>query len=190
MLKRYKNYIISSDNEEDDNDKNKQSNNLKNKEKINFKNNIKIPDIENKIPENRNLLNVKNDNTNREQKFFEDNNNYKNNLKILGQNKNSNIKESNEFIKAKKEEKISIKKIIYCEPCDKRLENHENYLLHMSSKRHKYKMRELLKKELKKSGSSKKVLIKEKMIAPYRRWKINNARYLLYGFALNRYLNK
>ena len=51
-------------------------------------------------------------------------------------------------------------------------------------------MRQLLKKELKEYGSVKKVLIKEKMISPFRRWRVNNARYLLYGFSLNRYLNK
>ena len=59
----------------------------------------------------------------------------------------------------------------------------------MSSKKHKYKMKELLKKELKECGSVRKLLIKEKMIAPCKRWRVNNARYLLYGFALNRYLN-
>ena len=92
--------------------------------------------------------------------------------------------------KNENEEKINIKKVIICELCDKRLDSKQDYLLHMSSKSHKYKMKELLRKELKECGSIKKVLIKEKLIAPYRRWKINNIRYLLYGFALNRYINK
>ena len=90
---------------------------------------------------------------------------------------------------ADEENKINIKKVRYCEICDKRLESNQDYLLHMSSKKHKYKMKELLKKELKECGSVRKLLIKEKMIAPCKRWRINNARYLLYGFALNRYLN-
>ena len=99
-------------------------------------------------------------------------------------NKNKSIQ------KNENEEKINIKKVIICELCDKRLDSKQDYLLHMSSKSHKYKMKELLRKELKECGSIKKVLIKEKLIAPYRRWKINNIRYLLYGFALNRYINK
>ena len=106
---------------------------------------------------------------------------------------NKQKEENNIFQKKRKEEieeKINIKKIIICELCDKRLDSKQDYLLHMSSKSHKYKMKELLRKELKECGSIKKVLIKEKLIAPYRRWKINNIRYLLYGFALNRYINK
>ena len=51
-------------------------------------------------------------------------------------------------------------------------------------------MREFLRKELKECGSVRKVLIKEKLIAPNKRWKINNIRYLLYGFALTRYLKR
>ena len=101
-------------------------------------------------------------------------------------NKKKEIKEEKE----KEKEKYSIKKIILCEVCDKRLESKKDYALHMSSKNHKHKMRELLRKELKQYGSIKKVLLKEKLILPYRRWKINHARYLLYGFALNRYLKR
>ena len=92
--------------------------------------------------------------------------------------------------KEEKEEKINIKKIIICELCDKRLDSKQDYLLHMTSKNHKNKMRELIKKELKECGSIKKVLIKEKLILPYRRWKVNNIRYFLYGFALKRYIKK
>ena len=100
-------------------------------------------------------------------------------------------KEKN-FQKNKKEEKekVKIRKITYCELCEKRLESKQDFSLHMSSKNHKHKAREFLRKELKECGSIKKVLIKEKLIAPYRRWKINNIRYLLYGFALYRYINK
>ena len=100
------------------------------------------------------------------------------------------VNKYNNMEKKENEEKINIKKVIICELCDKRLDSKQDYLLHMSSKSHKYKMKELLRKELKECGSIKKVLIKEKLIAPYRRWKINNIRYLLYGFALNRYINK
>ena len=118
------------------------------------------------------------------------NKNNEKNLNKLEDNKRFNKLNDNSFNNDKEEEKIKIKKVIYCEPCDKRLESNQDYLLHMSSKRHKYKMRELLRKELKELGSEKKVLIKEKMIAPCRRWRINHSRYLLYGFSLNRYLNK
>ena len=99
-------------------------------------------------------------------------------------NKNKNKK------KEENEEKVVIKKIIFCELCEKRLDSKQDYILHMSSKSHKHKTKELLRKELKECGSVRKVLIKEKLIAPYRRWKVNNVRYLLYGFALNRYINK
>mgnify|MGYP002627561061 FL=1 len=92
--------------------------------------------------------------------------------------------------KEENEEKVVIKKIIFCELCEKRLDSKQDYILHMSSKSHKHKTKELLRKELKECGSVRKVLIKEKLIAPYRRWKVNNVRYLLYGFALNRYINK
>ena len=151
MLKRYKNYITSSDNEDDSYDKGQISNKLINKEN-NYSQKEEQKDM-NKLEETKKL---------------NDNNKF---------NKN-------------KEEKINIRKIVYCEICDKRLESSQDYLLHMSSKKHKYKMKELLKKELKEFGSMKKVLIKEKIILPHRRWRINNVRYLLYGFALNRYLNK
>ena len=185
MLKRYKNYIISSDNEEEDNNINRPNNNLINKEKYILKNKEKITNFEGDTSKNINLINSQNNDKKYHQKFFEgENNEYNKNIK-------NNYKEDNrDFKRNKEEEKQNIKKIIYCEICDKRLENRENYLLHMSSKRHKYKMKELLKNQLKKYGSVKKVLIKEKMISPCRRWRINNARYLLYGFALNRYLNK
>ena len=92
--------------------------------------------------------------------------------------------------KEESEEKVVIKKIIFCELCEKRLDSKQDYILHMSSKSHKHKTKELLRKELKECGSIRKVLIKEKLIAPYRRWKVNNVRYLLYGFALNRYIKK
>lgn len=92
--------------------------------------------------------------------------------------------------KEEKEEKINIKKIIICELCDKRLDSKQDYLLHMTSKNHKNKMRELIKKELKECGSIKKVLIKEKLILPYRRWKDNNIKYYLYGFSFKRYFKK
>ena len=155
MLKRYKNYIISSDNEEENYDeKYKTSNKLVDKE-----------NSDDKKEETKNLNKLK------ESKILNDNNKF---------NKS----------KEKEKEKVNIRKIIYCEICDKRLESSQDYLLHMSSKKHKYKMKELLQKELKEFGSMKKVLINEKMILPHRRWKINNVRYLLYGFALNRYLNK
>ena len=161
MIKRYKNYIVSSDNEEDNNIyESKPINKTLKKEKEKFNKNEKNKYYDKKL------------NTFEESK----------------KNKKLNINEFNRNKEEKEENKI--KKIIYCELCDKRLENNETYLLHMSSKRHKYKMKELLRKELKNFGSIKKVLIKEKMIMPYRRWRINNARYLLYGFSLNRYLNK
>ena len=101
-----------------------------------------------------------------------------------------NEKEFNNKKIEKEEEKINLKKVIICELCDKRLESKQDYLLHMSSKNHKHKMRELLRKELKEYGCVRKVLIKENLIAPNRRWKINNIRYLLYGFALTRYLKR
>ena len=127
---------------------------------------------------------VNNDNVNDKPKVDITINKPKEEEKKFEVNKNKSI-EKNE-----NEEKINIKKVIICELCDKRLDSKQDYLLHMSSKSHKYKMKELLRKELKECGSIKKVLIKEKLIAPYRRWKINNIRYLLYGFALNRYINK
>ena len=148
MYKRYKNYIISNDYEDEDENENQIKPIQLNKEK---KLNEKI-------------------HKNEEAKKF---NSFKN----------------NDFHK-NKEDKINIKKVIYCEPCDKRLESNQDYLLHMSSKKHKFKMRELLREELKEYGSVRKVLIKEKMIHPFRRWRVNNVRYLLYGFSLNRYLNK
>ena len=127
---------------------------------------------------------VNNDNVNDKPKVDITINKPKEEEKKFEVNKNKSIK------KNENEEKINIKKVIICELCDKRLDSKQDYLLHMSSKSHKYKMKELLRKELKECGSIKKVLIKEKLIAPYRRWKINNIRYLLYGFALNRYINK
>ena len=105
----------------------------------------------------------------------------------------NDLKEENEnkiINKEEKEEKINIRKVIICELCDKRLESKQDYSLHMSSKNHKHKMREFLRKELKECGSVRKVLIKEKLIAPNKKWKINNIRYLLYGFALARYLKR
>ena len=158
MLKWYKNYIISSDNEEDNNiNESKPINKSLNKAKEEIKKNVKNNIYDQKFEESK-------------------------------KKKELNI---NDFDKNKEEkEETKIKKITYCELCDKRLENNEIYLLHMNSKRHKYKMKELLKKELKNCGSIRKVLIKEKMIEPHRRWRINNVRYLLYGFSLNRYLNK
>ena len=101
-------------------------------------------------------------------------------------------KEGNNIFQKKRkeeiEEKINIKKIIICELCDKRLDSKQDYSLHMTSKNHKKKVKELLRKELKEYGSIKKVLIKEKLIKPYRRWKDNNIRYILYGFAIKRYI--
>ena len=162
MLKRYREYINTSVNEEEDNNndsQNKKFNKALNKEKYQIKNNEK-------------------------------NDSYNKNLNKREDRQKKKKLNLNSFNKDKEEEKVNIKKIIYCELCDKKLENNETYLLHMSSKRHKYKMRELLRKEIKNCGTVKKVLIKEKMIASCRRWRINNARYLLYGFALDKYLNK
>ena len=160
MIKRFSNYIISSDNEYE---------NEKETKDIAFN---KPLNEEKKTLENKNDKNNKN-------KSFKENKNIK----------NSNKKKLDESDDDDGENKINIKKVIYCEICDKRLESNQDYLLHMSSKKHKYKMKELLKKELKECGSVRKLLIKEKLIAPCKRWRINNARYLLYGFALNRYLN-
>ena len=155
MIKRYKNYIISSDNEEDNIiNESKPINKSLNKEKEEIKKNVKNNIYDKKFEESK-KIDINNFNKNKEEK-----------------------------------EETKIKKINYCELCHKRLENNKTYLLHMNSKRHKYKMKELLKKELKNLGSIRKVLIKEKMIEPHRRWRINNVRYLLYGFSLNRYLNK
>ena len=106
---------------------------------------------------------------------------------------NKQKEENNIFQKKRKEEieeKINIKKIIICELCDKRLDSKQDYTLHMTSKNHKKKVKELLRNELKEYGSIKKVLIKEKLIKPYRRWKDNNIRYILYGFAIKRYINQ
>ena len=162
MLKRYKKYIVSSDNDDYEND---------------FDENKILPDNKPIKKEQSDIQLNKN---------YELNENNKNKLENIQNFNNLN----NNGFNSNNKEKINIKKIMYCEPCDKRLESNQDYLLHMSSKRHKYKMRELLRKELKELGSVRKVLIKEKMIAPYRRWRINNSRYLLYGFSLNRYLNK
>ena len=104
--------------------------------------------------------------------------------------KQSNNLKNDDFNNKYKEDTINIKKVLYCQPCDKRLESNQDYLLHMTSKKHKYKMKELLKKELKEYGSVKKLLIKEKMVSPFRRWRVNNVRYILYGFSLNYYLNE
>ena len=160
MIKRFSNYIISSDNE--------------------YENEKETKDI------------AFNKSLNEEKKNLENKNDKNNNNKSFKENKNiknSNKKKLDESDDDDEENKINIKKVIYCEICDKRLESNQDYLLHMSSKKHKYKMKELLKKELKECGSVRKLLIKEKLIAPCKRWRINNARYLLYGFALNRYLN-
>lgn len=146
MYKRYKNYIISND-YEDENENQKKPLQLNKEKKINE------------------------------------------NIHKSEETKKFNSFKNNDFHKDK-DDKINIKKVIYCEPCDKRLESNQDYLLHMSSKKHKYKMRELLREELKEYGSVRKVLIKEKMIHPFRRWRVNSVRYLLYGFSLNRYLNK
>ena len=154
MIKRFGNYIISSDNEEENEKKEIPEDISLKKEKKDFDNNKKSDKFKNTFNESKKSHNLNNNE-------FNDN----------------------------KEEKTNIKKVIYCEICDKRLETDQDYLLHMSSKKHKYKMKELLRKELKECGSVRKLLIKENMIAPCRRWRINNARYLLYGFALNRYLN-
>ena len=108
----------------------------------------------------------------------------------INKEEKENEKEFNNKKIEKEEEKINLKKVIICELCDKRLESKQDYLLHMSSKNHKHKMREFLRKELKEYGSVRKVLIKVNLIAPNRRWKINNIRYLLYGFALTRYLKR
>ena len=160
MIKRFSNYIISSDNE--------------------YENEKETKDI------------AFNKSLNEEKKNLENKNDKNNNNKSFKENKNiknSNKKKLDESDDDDEENKINIKKVIYCEICDKRLDSNQDYLLHMSSKKHKYKMKELLKKELKECGSVRKLLIKEKLIAPCKRWRINNARYLLYGFALNRYLN-
>ena len=129
--------------------------------------------------------------------FIENNNNdnnQKNNSAIKEpieeKEKNLEKNEVNKARKKEKEEKINIRKVTICELCDKRLESKQDYSLHMSSKNHKHNMREFLRKELKECGSVRKVLIKEKLIAPNKRWKINNIRYLLYGFALTRYLKR
>ena len=128
--------------------------------------------------------------------FIENNNdnNQKNNITINEpkEEKEESLRknEVNKARKKEKEEKINIRKVTICELCDKRLETKQDYSLHMSSKNHKHKMREFLRKELKECGSVRKVLIKEKLIAPNKRWKINNIRYLLYGFALTRYLKR
>ena len=90
----------------------------------------------------------------------------------------------------KEKEKVKIRKITYCELCEKRLESKQDFSLHMSSKNHKHKAREFLRKELKECGSIKKLLIKENIIAPNKRWRINKIRYLLYGFAMTRYLKR
>ena len=102
--------------------------------------------------------------------------------------KNYDDNNINKFRHDNMKENTTIKKVIYCQPCEKRLETNQDYLLHMTSKKHKNKMKELLKMEIKECGSIKKALIKENMIYKYRRWKVNNVRYLLYGFVLNRYL--
>ena len=106
------------------------------------------------------------------------------------QNINKEEKENEKENNKKTEEKINLKKVVICELCDKRLESKQDYSLHMSSKNHKHKMKELLRKGLKECGSVKKLLIKENLIAPNKRWKLNNIRYLLYGFAVTRYLKK
>ena len=106
------------------------------------------------------------------------------------QNINKEEKENEKENNKKTEEKINLKKVIICELCDKRLESKQDYSLHMSSKNHKHKMKELLRKGLKECGSVRKLLIKENLIAPNKRWKLNNIRYLLYGFAVTRYLKK
>ena len=106
---------------------------------------------------------------------------------------NKKKEENNIYQKEKKEEveeKINIRKITICELCDKRLDSKQDYSLHMASKNHKKKAKELLRKELKEYGSIKKVLIKEKLILPYRRWKDNNIKYYLYGFSFKRYFKK
>ena len=122
--------------------------------------------------------------------FVEDNNINSQKEYNINKEEKENEKEFNNKKIEKEEEKINLKKVIICELCDKRLESKQDYLLHMSSKNHKHKMREFLRKELKEYGSVRKVLIKENLIAPNRRWKINNIRYLLYGFALTRYLKR
>ena len=128
--------------------------------------------------------------------FIENNNdnNQKNNSTINEpkeeKEKNLEKNEINKTRKKEKEENVNIRKVTICELCDKRLESKQDYSLHMSSKKHKHNMREFLRKELKECGSVRKVLIKEKLIAPNKRWKINNIRYLLYGFALTRYLKR
>ena len=113
---------------------------------------------------------------------------------IINLQKEQNIikeeKENEKENNKKTEEKINLKKVVICELCDKRLESKQDYSLHMSSKNHKYKMKELLRKGLKECGSVRKLLIKENLIAPNKRWKLNNIRYLLYGFAVTRYLKK
>ena len=106
------------------------------------------------------------------------------------QNINKEEKENEKENNKKTEEKINLKKVVICELCDKRLESKQDYSLHMSSKNHKHKMKELLRKGLKECGSVRKLLIKENLIAPNKRWKLNNIRYLLYGFAVTRYLKK
>ena len=113
---------------------------------------------------------------------------------IINLQKEQNIikeeKENEKENNKKTEEKINLKKVVICELCDKRLESKQDYSLHMSSKNHKHKMKELLRKGLKECGSVRKLLIKENLIAPNKRWKLNNIRYLLYGFAVTRYLKK
>ena len=160
MIKRFNNYIISSDND--------------------YKNETEAKDI----TFNRPLNEGKKASENKSDKINNINKSFKANKNLKNTNKNK-LDESDDD----EENKVGIKKVTYCEICDKRLESNQDYLLHMSSKKHKYKMKELLKKELKECGSVRKLLIKEKLIAPCKRWRINNARYLLYGFALNRYLN-
>ena len=132
--------------------------------------------------DNKNVIN--NNLQKKENNVIDNNKNFKN----LG-NFEEKIAKKNKFDSAK-EEKTIIKKVLFCELCSKRLESNQDYVLHMSSKKHKNKRKELLKKELKECGSFRKVLVKEKMISSCRRWRVNNIRYLLYGFSLNQLLNK
>ena len=122
--------------------------------------------------------------------FVEDNNINSQKEYNINKEEKENEKEFNNKKIEKEEEKINLKKVIICELCDKRLESKQDYSLHMSSKNHKHKMKELLRKGLKECGSVRKLLIKENLIAPNKRWKLNNIRYLLYVFAVTRYLKK
>lgn len=96
-------------------------------------------------------------------------------------------KEEKEEIKEKPQKPIVYR---YCDLCNQRLNSPQDYNLHISSKKHLRKLKQLTFKELKEAGSVKKYLINKKLINNLKNSRISKLRYILYSQVLKKMFNK